>query len=143
MQVQIKKITDLTAAQWWTIVRERVQAFIVERLRPFQEFDEGDLEAYHILLTDTDDQLIGYGRLLDAGNHLVMSHLFIKEGMRGQGKGQYLVNFALQTAQHLFPGKVIQVKAYAYLRPFFSKLGFTGGKSPLTSDSRYILMEYR
>lgn len=143
MQVQIKKITDLTAAQWWTIVRERVQAFIVERLRPFQEFDEADLAAYHILLTDSDDQLIGYCRLLVTGNYLEMGHLFIKEELRGQGKGQYLVNFALQTAHHLFPGKVVRVKVHSYMQPFFTKLGFTGGKGSSTTTSPYVLMEYR
>lgn len=142
MQVEIKKITDLTATEWWTIAKERVETFIVERFRPFQEFDKEDLSAYHILLKDSAGQLIGYSRLMVVDDHLTMSHLFIRREMRRQGKGSYLVNFTLQTAQHLFPGKVMQIKAYSYLQPFFARLGFTSGRLP-NKDDRYILMEYR
>ena len=143
MQIQIKKFSDLTAEQWWEIARERVQAFIVERARPFQEFDEDDLSAYHILLNDSADHLIGYSRLLVENDHVIMSHLFIKKEERDQGKGQYLVNYTVQTAQHLFPGKTIQMEVYNYLQSFFSELGFTNQVVAENNDNRFRLMEYR
>lgn len=125
MQIEVKRMSDFKAKDWWQIAKERVQVFIVERILPFQEFDEADLTAYHIVLRDDDGTFIGYCRINNQDQHYAdLDHLMILRPYRLQGIGAGFVNMVINIASRLCEGKTVRIKIKSYMVDFFTKVGF-------------------
>lgn len=56
MIVKLKTLDQMTALQWCQGVEERIKVFVVEQKCPYQEVDQNDYTAHHLLLTNDQDQ---------------------------------------------------------------------------------------
>ena len=65
---QLKPFSDLTTEQLYTLLKLRVDVFVVEQTCPYPELDDKDhqLGVFH-LLGYQDDELIACARLLPKG----------------------------------------------------------------------------
>ena len=60
------KFNDLSSFQIYNMLKLRSEVFIVEQNCPYQDLDEKDLKAIHVLVKEK-EQLIGYSRILKKG----------------------------------------------------------------------------
>lgn len=63
MQVTIKTLAEMTAQEWCRLVEERIKVFVVEQDCPYQEVDQYDYHAHHLMLTNDNGELVGYTRI--------------------------------------------------------------------------------
>lgn len=125
MKVEVKKISELTAQEFCKIVEERIKVFVVEQTCPYQEVDEHDYQAYHLMLKDKQNNLVGYTRIIDKNaEQITFGRVLVPKQFRSQHYGKRLVQTTIEEAQKLFPNKKIQIQAQAYLEEFYRSFGF-------------------
>ena len=56
MKTVIKKLDEMTAQEWCRLVEERIKVFVVEQDCAYQEVDQDDYHAAHLMLFDDVDQ---------------------------------------------------------------------------------------
>ncbi|WP_404803124.1 GNAT family N-acetyltransferase [Lapidilactobacillus bayanensis] len=104
---------------------ERIRVFVVEQNCPYQEVDEHDREAYHLLLKDDQNKLVGYTRIFSKNSEqTTFGRVLVPKQYRNKQYGRRLVKATIEQAQKLFPNKRIQIQAQAYLKDFYRAFGF-------------------
>lgn len=63
MKIVVKKLAELSSEEWCDLVAERIKVFVVEQHCPYQEVDQDDYHAYHLVLKDDQNNLVGYTRI--------------------------------------------------------------------------------
>lgn len=54
MELVVKQFNELSAQELFEIYKLRVSVFVVEQSFPYQEVDDADKAAYHLVLRDED-----------------------------------------------------------------------------------------
>ncbi|WP_318766482.1 GNAT family N-acetyltransferase [Lactiplantibacillus carotarum] len=126
MRFQTTAFNDLTLRQLHAIYKLRVATFVVEQSCPYQEVDDTDLTAYHLLGTDATGQLMAYARLMrEPHDQARIGRVIVSAAARGNGNGRTLLNQAIQQIQHLWPHTLqINIQAQHYLDKFYRSFGF-------------------
>lgn len=111
----------MTALQWCHIVEERIKVFVVEQNCPYQEVDQDDYTAHHLLLISDQDQLVGYTRIyLRDHHHATFGRVLVPKQFRGHQYGRKLVQETINAT----PNLPIKIQAQAYLEQFYQSFGF-------------------
>ena len=128
MQIQwvLKKFDELTPHQLYAILQLRNEVFVVEQNCVFQDADDKDQNAYH-LMGFHENKLVAYTRLVPPGiiyeqasiGRVVTSHL-----VRGTGAGKESMKQSIDAANDLFGKQPIKIGAQLYLKKFYTSLGF-------------------
>ena len=63
MKLIVKETDQLSVTELMNIFQERVKVFVVEQNCPYQEIDEFDINAKHVLLKD-DNTIVAYTRII-------------------------------------------------------------------------------
>lgn len=124
MCVTVKHFSELSAEELFEIYKLRVSVFVVEQNCPYQEIDDADKSAYHLLLKDGDD-ILAYARVLPKG--VLFPECSIGRVIavkRRCGLGSKIVECAINVAKDKFFADKITVEAQSYARPFYEKAGF-------------------
>lgn len=125
MKVEVKTLDQLTAKELCKIMEERVKVFVVEQHCPYQEVDEQDYSAYHLILRDDQETMVGYTRIMDKDDsHATFGRVLVLKDFRGKHYGRQLVQATIDETKKLFPEKKIQIQAQAYLQKFYESFGF-------------------
>lgn len=125
---QLKPFSDLTTEQLYSLLKLRVDVFVVEQTCPYPELDDKDhrLGVFH-LLGYQDDELIACARLLPKGisyPSVSIGRVATKESHRGGGLGHKLLQQALANCDSLWPGESIEIGAQEHLASFYQRHGF-------------------
>ncbi len=126
MEFQAIQFDALTPRQLHAIYQLRVAVFVVEQHCPYQEVDELDLTAVHLLGTDEQGKLCAYARLMQEPDHQArFGRVIVSQAARGGGHGQALVRQAIQQIQTSWPATTqINIAAQHYLDQFYRSFGF-------------------
>lgn len=125
MKTVIKKLDEMTAQEWCRLVEERIKVFVVEQDCAYQEVDQDDYHAAHLMLFDDADQLVGYTRIYRRSDGKVtFGRVLVPMQYRKNHYGRQLVEQTIKATHRLFPGETIQIQAQAYLQKFYESLGF-------------------
>ncbi|MBE9099200.1 GNAT family N-acetyltransferase [Vacuolonema iberomarrocanum] len=120
------RLEDLSGREVHEIIKAREAVFIVEQNCPYQEADDYDLNAWH-LVCRVDGNLAAYIRVVDPGlkypEPSIGRVMTVKE-FRGKRLGALLMQEAIQFTENKYPLQGIQIGAQAYLRDFYTALGF-------------------
>ena len=123
---QLKPFDELTPHQLYAILQLRNEVFVVEQNCVFQDADNNDPYAWH-LMGWKDNQLIAYTRLVPAGtiyDEVSIGRVVTSPGVRHMGMGKILMQQSIETIYQLF-GKVdIKIGAQLYLKKFYESFGF-------------------
>ena len=127
MQFEGYQFDDLTPRQLQAIYKLRVAIFVVEQNCAYQEVDDTDLTATHLLGTDSAGQLMAYARLMrEPNNQARFGRVIVSQAARGQGNGQALIIEAIRQIRTLWPATTqINIQAQHYLDRFYRSFGFT------------------
>ena len=125
MNVEVKTLNEMTAQEWCKLAEERVRVFVVEQECPYQEIDEQDYQAHHLMLKDEREELVGYTRIMAKdSSHATFGRVLVLKQFRGHVYGRQLVQATIDETKRLFPNKTIQIQAQAYLQEFYASFGF-------------------
>lgn len=141
-------LNKLTPQQIIDIYRVRAQVFVVEQNCPYQDPDDQDLLAYHMLGYDAKSgQIAAYARILlpqTPNESAKFGRFLIHPDYRQMGLGYTLVNKVMQFIRQQSSFQVLEVviSAQAHLQNFYSQAaGFkTYGDTYLEDDIPHIAM---
>ena len=139
-----KKWSEVSSEELYSVLRLRSEVFVVEQNCVYQDIDNKDQTAIH-LLGYINKELIAYSRLFNEGDYFKetsFGRAIIKKEKRGQGYGDELVKESLKTIKNYYGNKKIKISAQAHLKTFYSKHAFIAkGKEYLEDGIPHVSME--
>ncbi len=124
MSFIIKQFDELTVHELHDIYKLRGVVFIVEQNSAYQDVDEADKLAYHVMLKEG-EVLQGYLRVLPKGatyDEVSLGRIIARE--RRTGIGSRLVERGIALAKEKFDAKRILIGAQTYVKDFYARHGF-------------------
>lgn len=127
MSLQSKEFKQLTTAELFLIMRERVDVFVVEQACAYPELDDVDCHQQTVhLFTRDDNALTSYARCyIKNEQYSAIGRVLVSKATRRKGKGVELVNAAIACCFKHFSGRDIHISAQTYLLDFYRSFGFT------------------
>lgn len=130
------RFAELSSTELYALLRLRAEVFVVEQECVYQDLDDRDQNALHVIAT-RDEQIILYARLLPPGaayEEASIGRILCASTVRGQGMGRELVTRAIRYARSAWPGHSIRISAQQYLLTFYEGLGFVPVTQPYLED---------
>jgi ElaA protein len=145
-QWQTGSFAELDSRDLYAALRLREEVFVIEQNCIYQDLDNLDQDAAHMLCSQ-DGQLMAYQRCLAPGLRYAESSLgriAVAQSARGLHLGQELVRRGIRHNLEHWPGHDIRINAQAYLRKFYSELGFAAIGDEYDEDGIvHVQMLYR
>ncbi len=122
MRIEAVPFNHLGAWRVYAMCRLRQQVFVVEQECAYPDLDGRDLEVAtrHVLMTDDDNELVGYARVLDDTRFWRIGRVVLAPEVRGRGLAESLMQTALQVCH----GRDVVLDAQAPLAGWYASLGF-------------------
>lgn len=137
-----KPFDSLTPLELYQLIQLRIDVFIVEQTCLYQELDNKDQQANHLLLYENEN-LVGSARLLFdiEKNANSFGRLATARSVRGQGLGKAMMQEIMRYFQKHHPDDAIKISAQCYLKTFYQHFGFIPKGEPYKEDGLpHILM---
>ena len=129
---------ELTTSQLYEVFKARLAVFSVEQECWYQDADDADHCAWHLLgWHDKTSELLAYLRLLPPSTAFPepsLGRILTRQAARGCGVGHQLMQQGLQKAEELFPGQDICIGAQHRLVTFYQQYGFEIVSEPYEED---------
>ncbi|MEC8832939.1 MAG: GNAT family N-acetyltransferase [Bacteroidota bacterium] len=126
MQVTIKAFSELTTEELYQILRLRSEVFVVEQDCVYQDVDNKDQKALHVMGIK-DGEVVAYTRIFKPGdyfNNVSIGRVVVSQDQRKYGLGKQIMLASLEAIHQKFPGKSVEISAQSYLLKFYTDLGF-------------------
>ena len=141
---------DLTRDQFHSILRLRIEVFVVEQNCPYPELDTKDLNSIQVYALKIDenialgDSAVACVRICAPGVSYPepsIGRVATRPDCRKIGLGIDIMKRAIETCESAYPGQGIRISAQCYLEKFYSDLGFSAtGETYLEDDIPHIQM---
>ncbi len=119
---------ELTALQLYQIIQLRIEVFVLEQKCPYNDTDDKDLVAQHVVLYNADGVLIAHARILPPGisyaGYASIGRVVVKAMARKDGRGIALMKYCVQVCNELYGNIPIKISVQKYLEKFYNDLGF-------------------
>lgn len=128
MEIQFKSFEELTNNELYQILRLRSAVFVVEQDCVYQDMDNKDQKAIHLLGMEQ-DRLVGYTRIFKPGDYFenaAIGRVAVDSSQRMYGHGKQIMLASIAWIKERFPDSGIEISAQSHLIPFYSNLGFKG-----------------
>ncbi|WP_054711402.1 GNAT family N-acetyltransferase [Secundilactobacillus paracollinoides] len=138
---QVKPFAELTATEYFECLKLRVNTFVVDQNRVYQEVDDNDLKAVHIF-NQVDDQVVAYARVFQTDAQTVtFGRVVTDDAHRGTGMGNDLMHQIMTVVQQDFPDLTISIEAQVQVQGYYRKFGFeTEGDTFIFNSTPHIKM---
>jgi ElaA protein len=126
MEWIIKEFDRLTPHELYNILQLRNEVFVVEQQCVFQDADNKDQYAFHLMCWE-ENILVAYTRLLPpntAYDEMSIGRVVTFPKMRKKGLGRMLMQRSIEACYQLFGKNPIKIGAQFYLKFFYESLGF-------------------
>ena len=136
LDIKIKSFQDLTTNELYAILQLRSEIFVVEQDCVYQDIDYKDQKAYH-LLGLKNNKLIAYTRLFKPGDYFEeasIGRVVVKKEERQYKYGYDIMNASVSYVKNELKLTKIKISAQAYLKTFYSNIGFKQIGEPYLED---------
>ena len=126
VEFTVKTFEELTAVEIYEMLRLRSEVFVVEQDCVYQDIDNKDQKAFHVL-GYKNTELVAYSRIFDSGDYFKypsIGRILVKEEKRKFKYGHDLVTHSINYIQQNFQEKSILISAQTYLKKFYNSHGF-------------------
>ncbi|MDK2584817.1 GNAT family N-acetyltransferase [Romboutsia sedimentorum] len=146
MNYNIKKFSELENNELYQILELRCEVFVVEQNCAYNDVDNKDQDAYHLLLEDNKKIVAGL-RILKKGisyDQISIGRVVVSKEHRGLGIAKDMMLKAIEFIENDLGEKKIKISAQAYLIEFYKSIGFVEvSKVYLEDDIPHIDMLYK
>ena len=121
-----KHFNDLTPHELYAVLRLRIEVFIVEQTCIFQDADNKDQKAWHLMCWH-EGSLLACTRLLPAFasfDEMSVGRVATAGSARGLGLGRQIMERSIAACYELFGRSTIRIGGQLYLKRFYESLGF-------------------
>lgn len=143
MKVTVKTFEELSNTELYQIMRLRSEVFVVEQDCVYQDLDNKDQKALHVLGIKKQN-IVAYTRIFKPGDyftHTSIGRVVVKKKERKFGYGKVIMEASLVEIDKRFPKSPIELSAQTYLVKFYNDLGFkASGEEYLEDDIPHIKM---
>lgn len=146
MNYKIKKFSELENSELYQILELRCEVFVVEQNCAYNDVDNKDQDAYHLLLEDNKKIIAGL-RILKKGvsyDQISIGRVVVSKEHRGLGIAKEMMLKAIEFIENDLGEKEIKISAQAYLIDFYKSIGFVEvSQVYLEDDIPHIDMLYK
>ena len=143
LQSVIKTFNELSPQDIYSILQLRSEVFVVEQNCIYQDIDDRDQYALHLLLKKN-DYLIGYSRIFKGGDYFKeasIGRVLVKKQDRNNRHGSLLMELSIKAIKDHFKENTVKISAQTYLKKFYNELGFCSvGEEYLEDGIPHIAM---
>jgi len=141
--IQIKTFEELSSTELYSILKLRVDIFVVEQNCPYPELDGEDEEAVHLYIKEG-KEVASYLRIITNQVKTRIGRVVTHKNHRGKQLSSKLMKEAMSYIQAKYPDKSIILSAQEHLQHFYSKFGFAPiSEMYLEDDIPHVDMEYK
>lgn len=136
MKFELKKFSELTSRELYNLIKIRQSVFIVEQDCPYEDLDNKDQEALHLMGYER-DKLVLYARIFAPGilfSEASIGRILVIKQYRSKGLGVSLMNKALEIIKSDFGNISVRLEAQTYLNSFYKKFGFKNSGEEYLED---------
>ncbi len=136
MTVDIKNFSDLSTIELYEILRLRSEVFVVEQDCVYQDIDNKDQKALHVLGYDQ-NKLVAYTRLFGPGEYFVQSSIgrvVVNTTYRNKKYGYNIMNSSIEAIKDFYKTTEVKISAQKHLEKFYNNLGFKTIGEPYLED---------
>lgn len=138
---QWSKFEGLSTFDLYEIMKCRQEVFAIEQNCVYQDADDLDKTAWHLIAWETDQQgsrsIGGYLRVVYPGRKYdepSIGRLLTTKQSRGTGLGKKIVEVALSNIEKEYANCQTRISAQVYLHDFYSAFGFESVNEPYDED---------
>ncbi|GAA4279561.1 GNAT family N-acetyltransferase [Aquimarina mytili] len=127
VRFEIKRFDELSTIELYKILRLRAEVFVVEQDCVYQDIDDKDQKAIHVIGYKK-DEIIAYTRLFDDGDYFEnasIGRVVVSEKERKYGYGHDLIEKSIEAIKEVYERHTIKISAQTYLKKFYESHGFT------------------
>ena len=139
-----KEFKELELKEFYEIVQLRLETFVVEQTRIYNDLDAIDLRAIHLFHQDAKGRVDTYARIFETGGRVHFGRVAVAKDSRGQGPGRAMVEQILDLCEQSFPGRAIEIEAQEQVVGLYEKLGFQRVSEPfILASTPHVKMIYQ
>lgn len=143
MKVIVKTFGELSNTELYQLMRLRSEVFVVEQDCIYQDLDNKDQKALHVLGVKNQN-VVAYTRVFMPGDYFKntsIGRVVVEKEERKFGYGKVIMEASLEEIKKRFPESSIELSAQTYLIKFYNDLGFkTSGEEYLEDGIPHIRM---
>ncbi len=140
--IQNKIFLKLSLNQLYSILKLRVEVFVVEQNCPYPELDGEDEEAIHLFIEE-EGEIVSYLRIIKNQPKTRIGRVVTHKDYRGKELSSKLMEEAMAYIKVQYPKKAVILSAQDHLQQFYSKFGFsTVSKMYLEDGIPHVEMEF-
>jgi len=124
LEWQTKWFNELSTTDLYKIAYERIRTFVIAQDRVYQEIDDIDPVAHHVLGYDG-NQLVAYARVFEEDDHVTFGRVLTIPERRGTGLGRQLVDHIEADLHANFALQPISIESQIDKQHFYEKFGYT------------------
>ncbi|MCP4180940.1 MAG: GNAT family N-acetyltransferase [bacterium] len=139
---QWKKFDKLSTDDLYEIMKARQDVFVVEQNCVYQDIDNLDDKAWHLIGWDINDSglqnICAYSRIVYPGykyKEPSIGRVLTVKQFRRTGLGKELMTNALGNIEKEYPYQPVRISAQLYLNKFYSAFGFKNVSEPYDEDN--------
>lgn len=125
-----KEFKELELKEFYEIVQLRLETFVVEQIRIYNDLDNVDYRSIHLFHQNEEGRVDAYARIFETGATIHFGRVAVAKGSRGQGLGKVMVEQILDLCEQRFPGRTIEIEAQEQVVSLYEKLGFQTVSEP-------------
>ena len=145
MEYKIRTFDELSNRELYSILRLRSEIFVVEQNCVYQDLDNKDLNAYHLMAIEN-GELIGYLRILNKGvsyKEASIGRVVVKKEYRRKKLGLEIINKGIDFIINTLQEKEVRISAQVYAKNLYEKAGFVEvSEEYLEDDIPHVEMLY-
>lgn len=154
IHLRLMHFSELDTAMLYSILQLRCSVFVVEQACVYQDLDNLDQHAQHLLVHSSavnstsaeENTLVAYARLLPPGliwPEAAIGRVLTATDWRGCGHGRWLIQQAAECCRQLYPDSGIKISAQQHLKKLYTSCNFIAEGRPYDEDGiPHISMRY-
>ncbi|MET2986431.1 GNAT family N-acetyltransferase [Aureibaculum conchae] len=126
MQWFLKTFNELTLDEFHSIIKLRIDVFVVEQNCPYPELDNKDQISYHFFCKEN-NKVIAYTRIFKPNDYYyeaAFGRVAVHQDFRKQKLGKKLIKKTIEETYKLFGKVSIKIGGQTYLKKFYESFGF-------------------
>ena len=126
LEVLIKSFSELTTTELYEILRLRSEVFVVEQDCVYQDVDNKDQKALHVI-GFKNNKVVAYTRIFKPGDYFKnasIGRVVVAKNERTYGYGHVIIKHSVIAIKNYFKENIIKISAQTYLKKFYESHNF-------------------